>query len=322
MSINHQSLQTKDGGDKAVALSTIITAFNEGDELRRTINSVLSATRTPSEVIVVDDGSTDDSCAEITARSVRIVRHERRQGVAPSRNHGAKCAKGDVLAFLDAHQRLTSGCLEQCAEIAVARNAIVCPDVCGFEKDSALIHGASFEQSNVNGTFAASYLYERSLERVSRVTALRTPGYVMPRAIYQRVRWPSDLCGWGASEIAISLKAFFLIIPILHLCGPVARHQFKSKFGYEVTTQGVCWNQAVLAKICFSGRWWHEYWLPHVFMNTLTNETLNRLESASIQREHREFQQSKMRADSDFWRLLLRTAEPLLGSHRNSLSYN
>jgi glycosyltransferase involved in cell wall biosynthesis len=293
-----------------LTLSVVITAHNEGGELRRTIDSVRNTTNGNTEIIVVDDASTDGSGASIQGPAVRLIRHTQRQGVAPSRNTGAQAASGGIIAFIDGHQRFSPQCLDHCAEVAVSYNGIVWPDVCGFNNQESLIHGASFSLCPETGEFAATYRTTRPMWRISRITALRAPGYVMPRKIYEQARWPAQLRGWGASEAAISLKAFFLGIPILHLCGPVARHLFKKSFQYQVNSEGVAWNHAVIARVCFEDRTWHEHWLPNVFAKELPDSTLRDLDSTSIRDEQREFQRRKVRSDRDFWRWLLKVPAP------------
>jgi glycosyltransferase involved in cell wall biosynthesis len=71
--------------------------------LSQAIESVLAQTYQPIEIIVVDDGSTDDSAA--VAKSFGdIVKYERQQnsGAATARNRGVELAIGNFLAFLDA----------------------------------------------------------------------------------------------------------------------------------------------------------------------------------------------------------------------------
>jgi glycosyltransferase involved in cell wall biosynthesis len=292
-----------------VSISIVITAHNEGEEVRRTVESVRANARGPTEIILVDDGSTDGSCASLGGRDLRLLTNRERLGVAPSRNAGAGVATAAALAFVDAHQRFTPGCLDRCAETALARNAIVWPDVCGMDDKSAVCHGARFRFRPGRG-FYARWNLPRPLFPISRISSLKAPGYVMPRGIYDQVHWPPQLGGWGASEAAVSLKAFFLGIPILHLCGPLARHLFKKSFQYDVNSKAVAWNHAVIARICFDERTWHEHWLPHVFAKELSESTLRELESPSIRDEQREFQRRKVRPDRDFWRWLLKVPEP------------
>jgi glycosyltransferase involved in cell wall biosynthesis len=83
-------------------VSVIIPVFNGGRYLAEAIDSVLAQTYQPVEVIVVDDGSTDNS-ADI-AHSYNDVHYiyQRNQGVAVARNTGLAAAHGAFIAFLDA----------------------------------------------------------------------------------------------------------------------------------------------------------------------------------------------------------------------------
>jgi glycosyltransferase involved in cell wall biosynthesis len=87
-------------------VSVIIAAFNAAAHIEETCRSALSQTHTALEVIVVDDGSTDDTAAivERIARTdprVRLFRQVNR-GVAAARNAAIAEAKGEFIAPLDA----------------------------------------------------------------------------------------------------------------------------------------------------------------------------------------------------------------------------
>jgi len=81
----------------------IIPAFNAARTIRRAIDSALAQTMAPAEIVVVDDGSEDNTAclAEVYGDTVRVVRQPN-AGPAAARNHGARLALGDWLAFLDA----------------------------------------------------------------------------------------------------------------------------------------------------------------------------------------------------------------------------
>jgi glycosyltransferase involved in cell wall biosynthesis len=83
-------------------VSVVIPCYNAAPFLRETLESALNQTHPPLEVIVVDDGSTDDSAA--IARSfgprVRVVRQEN-QGESVARNRAMDEAHGEWIAFLD-----------------------------------------------------------------------------------------------------------------------------------------------------------------------------------------------------------------------------
>jgi len=82
-------------------VSVIVPVYNGGRYLRAALESVFAQTYRPIEVIVVDDGSTDDSGT--IAQSFPEVRyiHQTNQGVAAARNNGIEAARGEFFAFLD-----------------------------------------------------------------------------------------------------------------------------------------------------------------------------------------------------------------------------
>ena len=87
--------------DKNPLVSVIVPVYNGGRYLRAALESVFAQTYRPIEVIVVDDGSTDDSGT--IAQSFPEVRyiHQTNQGVAAARNNGIEAARGEFFAFLD-----------------------------------------------------------------------------------------------------------------------------------------------------------------------------------------------------------------------------
>jgi glycosyltransferase involved in cell wall biosynthesis len=259
-------------------ISIVITAFNEGAEVRRTIDSVRAATHRPYEIILVDDGSTDGSCNDLDASDLTIVRHVERQGVAPSRNAGCAVASGEVFAFLDAHQRLSEGCLNACAELAIQRNAIVWPDVRGLRDRGWTGHGATMGLCPKRGIFLPRWQTRTPRTKVSQITGLIAPGYVMPRGVYERVRWHDSLRGWGATEAAIWVKALCLDIEILHLCGPLARHLFHKTSHFDTPQEQIWCNHAIVARTCFDDAAWRDYWLPNVFAPLLSPATIAEVE--------------------------------------------
>jgi len=91
---------------EAGLVSVVIPAFNRAEFLRKGVNSVLSQTYPDLEVILVDDGSTDDSfkvMKELQAHDHRIAcfRHGKNAGAQAARNTGIRNARGKWIAFQD-----------------------------------------------------------------------------------------------------------------------------------------------------------------------------------------------------------------------------
>ena len=112
-----------------IRISVVIPCFDQGRFLADAIESVLAQTTPPYEVIVVDDGSRDDT-ADVASRypQVRCVRQTHR-GLAAARNAGLAASAGDAIVFLDADDRLLPDALAIGAEALAACPG--CALVCG-----------------------------------------------------------------------------------------------------------------------------------------------------------------------------------------------
>lgn len=87
-------------------VSAIIPTHNRGARIAEALDSVFGQSLPPDEVIVVDDGSTDDTEALLRRRfpGIRYLRQAHR-GVSAARNRGIEAARGRWLAFLDSDDR-------------------------------------------------------------------------------------------------------------------------------------------------------------------------------------------------------------------------
>jgi GT2 family glycosyltransferase len=84
------------------SVSVVIATYNRAELLKLTIQSILGQTLRPLEIIIVDDGSTDDT-AEMCAKFGPIVRYmyQKNGGVSAARNAGIREARGEWIAFCD-----------------------------------------------------------------------------------------------------------------------------------------------------------------------------------------------------------------------------
>ena len=109
-------------------VSVVIPAWNAQGRIATTLQSVFAQDYRPIEIVVVDDGSTDGTLAELhrllapppAADCSAVVLHQENQGPARARNHGAANARGEYLAFLDDDDQWLPDRLSRCAD-ALAR---------------------------------------------------------------------------------------------------------------------------------------------------------------------------------------------------------
>lgn len=98
-------------------ISVVITCYREGDLLYDAINSILSQTLLPLEIIIVNDASSDrrtiEVCQELEKNSlVQVIWREVNGGSSVARDNGFEVAQGDILVPLDADDILPSNALE------------------------------------------------------------------------------------------------------------------------------------------------------------------------------------------------------------------
>ena len=84
--------------------SIIIPLYNKANFIAKTLNSVLNQTYTDFEVVIVNDGSTDNSLEIVQIFDDKRIKlfTTKNQGVSATRNFGIKQSQGDYIAFLDA----------------------------------------------------------------------------------------------------------------------------------------------------------------------------------------------------------------------------
>lgn len=107
-----------------IMITVVIPAYNYAQSLRRAAVSVIEQLNEHAEILIIDDGSTDDTPQVLQQLSLdypgtfRTFRQEN-AGLAAVRNKGLDCSSGRYLMFLDADDEMVAGALEAlCAHIA------------------------------------------------------------------------------------------------------------------------------------------------------------------------------------------------------------
>ena len=89
--------------DPSPRVSVVVPVYNRGSSIRWTLDSVLAQTYQHFEVIVVDDGSSDDGAEYVATKypNVRLLRQGRNSGAPAAANRGVAAARGELIAFID-----------------------------------------------------------------------------------------------------------------------------------------------------------------------------------------------------------------------------
>ena len=127
------------GSTNEYKISVIVQVYNAEKYLDSCIQSVLKQTYPNWELILIDDGSKDESGAiadryKQTENRIQVV-HQQNAGVSAARNQGLDMATGDYIVFLDADDELTTDCLNKLLKNAVENHADIVAGKCSSDRN-------------------------------------------------------------------------------------------------------------------------------------------------------------------------------------------
>lgn len=171
-------------------VSVIIPVYNREDVIRESMRSVLEQTFADLELIVVDDGSSDDSvekAREIKDERVRVIACEKNRGACAARNRGIEEAEGELIAFQDSDDIWRRDKLKRSIDAMEETQAdlVFCArelrDLTGgIEKTEKIPY------YNLNE-------YPDKLERVLVSNCASTQTMLARREVFQKIRFDEDL---------------------------------------------------------------------------------------------------------------------------------
>jgi len=156
------------GAETLPTIGIVIPAYNAERWLGQALESVLSQSVQPSDIVVIDDGSTDETAAvaERFGDSVRVV-SQANAGIGAARNHGVALVKGELVGFLDADDLLAADSLA-CRAHALARHPEIDMVFGAVRRFSEMVDGEPIatNESQPGHLPAAMLIRRKALDRV------------------------------------------------------------------------------------------------------------------------------------------------------------
>lgn len=168
-------------------IAIVIPCYNEGSYIELCIKSILAQTVRPDEIIVVDNGSSDDTVIAAKKYPAVTVLHEPRQGASYARDTGFDAAKSELVARVDADSILAPDWVYQ-AKTLFEKNPDIDAAVC-----TATSYG--FKPQLVGKAlswFYVTVLYFRLTKLLTGITPLYGPNMVIKKKAWQTIQ--KDLC--------------------------------------------------------------------------------------------------------------------------------
>jgi len=223
-------------------VSIVIPTLNEGENLRKTIQSLQNTITCNYEIIVVDNGSTDGSSdfieREIDDPRIRLFKTER-LGAANARNFGAKKAVGDFVIFVDAHVLFPAGWVpELIKNLDDSDAAIAAPALSTWGNPAARGYGFRWKNPRLD----IEWLPQQGLDTYS-VPMVGSGCMAIRRNIFHEIYgFDSGMINYGCEDGEICIRAWLLGYKIFVVPRIEVSHYFRSRHPYEVKWQDVIHN--------------------------------------------------------------------------------
>ncbi len=175
-------------------ISVIIPVYNREQYLDKCISSVLKQSDVKTEIILIDDGSTDNS-PEIVDKYAQnntniVVVHQKNQGVSAARNAGLDVCSGDYIFFLDSDDSLPEDSLYTLLNAITEFNTDICiGNYCRFYENGELEYQNKIPDNLKNKIITPTELLSLMYVEYSHLCAVVT-GKLYKRYIFDKIRFP------------------------------------------------------------------------------------------------------------------------------------
>ena len=212
--------------------SFVLPSFNEGRYLAETVESIRSTAKDAKvEIIAVDDHSDDFSGEDLASahegdNSVKVVKGDKRMGVAGARNYGAERALGKTLIFMDAHSRMPDAwpsAMRSAIEVCDVKTLYGTPlfPLGEVAEGTVSAHGVWLPHPDLDEKYCTPRI---NTDRPYPVMALPGGSIVVNRAFFQELGGfdPGLMPPWGQESIELCMRVWALgyevrIIPTIEI---------------------------------------------------------------------------------------------------------
>jgi GT2 family glycosyltransferase len=223
-------------------LSFVIPCLNEGENVRRTVESIERCQPASYEIIVIDNGSTDD-CTRFLGRNNdprrRLIRFDSRLGVAGARNAGAAFAEGELLIFCDAHVLIRRATLEPLlAPLRSGAAGLVGPSVSAWGNP----HATGFGMFWTDSALGADWLGQLSEQPYPVPLLAGLCQAFRAETFFELGGYDPGMAGYGHEDLELCLRAWLHGTQVLVVPEVEVSHLFRSTSPYEIKWKDGIYN--------------------------------------------------------------------------------
>jgi glycosyltransferase involved in cell wall biosynthesis len=222
-------------GDQAARISVVLPATNESVMLRRTVEQFVATLPADSEVIVIDNGSTD-GCADFLAAeprgNVHLIRSRQPLGVAAARNRGLTRARGEVVVFADAHMDVPERWWEPLVgALNLPQVGVVAPGIGVMGEPD---HPAAYGQRIAEPNLRVEWLPWKAAQP-HPVPTLGGGFMAMRRETLQRAgAFDDGMPQWGSEDLELCVRYWLLGYEVWVVPEVTVLHYFRNRRPYGI----------------------------------------------------------------------------------------
>lgn len=234
-------------------ISVILPATNESVLLRRTVEQFEATLPAGSEILVIDNGSTDgcaDFLVEEPREAVELIRVSEPLGVAAARNRGLARARGEIVVFSDAHMDLPEGWWQPIVDtLNRPEVGVAGPGIGIMGKPD---YGPGYGQRIAEPTLRLEWLRHRADEPCP-VPTLGGGFMAMRRDTLERAgAFDEGMTQWGSEDIELCLRYWLLGYEAWVVPEVTVLHYFRKQRPYRAESRLLVHNVLRVALLHFS----------------------------------------------------------------------